>query len=186
MFAYLLSWVGEVGRDIINSWGLSDNDNKNIDLLVQKFGRRRHTARKKNNVFARYLFQERRQRQGKPFDSFVTDPRNVAKNCGYSDPYETKIILSQASCPRTSERKLLNQGETLIMEKALDIAATYKTTQQYLLSMAAIAEPADNVDSITMDTCLRFEAALIDYGHLFTSRGSSDRLWTPVYESIQL
>ena len=91
MCAYLLTWVGEAGRDIINSCGLSDDDNKNIDLLVQTFGRRSHTARKKNHVFARYLFQERRQRQGEPLDSFVTDPRNVVKNCGYSDPYETEI-----------------------------------------------------------------------------------------------
>ena len=71
MCAYLLTRVGEAGRDMFNSWGFRDDDNKNIDLLVQTFGRRRHIARIKNYEFARYLFQERRQRQGERLTSPV-------------------------------------------------------------------------------------------------------------------
>ena len=39
-----------------------------------------NSAPKKNTVFARYIFQERKQ-EDEPFDSFITDLRNPVKDC---------------------------------------------------------------------------------------------------------
>ena len=115
--AYLLIWVGETGRKIFNSWGLSDPDKKKISILFEKFGE--HVAPKKNTVFGRYIFQSRTQQQGETFETFVTDLRNLVKDCEYTNPNEMvrdKIVGGI----RSSEirEKLLTEGDTLTMEKA--------------------------------------------------------------------
>ena len=46
--AYLLIWVGNAGRYILNSWGLSEEDSQNIDTLLRRF--RDHTAPMKNSL----------------------------------------------------------------------------------------------------------------------------------------
>ena len=83
--AYLLIWVGNTGREIFNSWGMSEEDSKNINTLMERF--QQHSAPKKNTVFAQYIFQERKQ-EDKPFDSFITDLRNLVKDCHYDKPEE--------------------------------------------------------------------------------------------------
>ena len=145
--ACLLIWVGKTGRDIFNSWNLDAPDRENIDTLYTLF--KNHTAPRRNSVFARYVFQERKQ-PGEAVEHFVTDLRNMVKDCSYEKPDEMvrgKIasgIASQAICD-----KLLHEGDNLNMEKAIEIAVTHKTTRQHQASMAAIGEPADNVDTIT-------------------------------------
>ena len=143
--AYLLIWAGPTGRDIFNSWGLSDADSKNIETLLQKF--REHAQPKTNTVFARYVFQERRQMAEEPFDTFVTDLRNLVKECKYGTPEEMvrdKIVSGVYS--KDIREKLLNEGDTLTMEKAIGIAINYETTQQHLKSMAGTA--SESVDVI--------------------------------------
>ena len=74
----------------------------------------------------------------------------MVKDCSYEKPDEmvrgeiASGIASQAIC-----EKLLHEGDNLNMEKAIEIAVTHKTTRQHQASMAAIGEPADNVDTIT-------------------------------------
>lgn len=68
--AYVLIWVGNAGRDIFNSWGLMEEDSRNIDTLLCRF--HDHMAPKKNAVFARYVFQEWKQAD-ESFDAFITD-----------------------------------------------------------------------------------------------------------------
>ena len=76
--AYLLIWVGETGRDIFKSWNLDAPDRENIDTLYTLF--ENHTAPWRSSVFARYVFQERKQQPGEAFEHFVTDLRNMVKD----------------------------------------------------------------------------------------------------------
>ena len=144
--AYLLIWVGNTGREIFNSWGLSEEDSKNINTLMERF--QQHSAPKKNTVFARYIFQERKQ-EDEPFDSFITDLRNLVKDCHYDKPEEMvrdKIVSGIKS--QEIREKLLTEGDALTMEKAIDIAIMHETTQQRLRSMATTSPTADSIDSI--------------------------------------
>ena len=58
--AYILIWAGETGREICNSWGLTDDQKKKKDvtILFERF--EAHATPKKNTVFARYVFHERK------------------------------------------------------------------------------------------------------------------------------
>ena len=99
-------------------------------------------------MFSHYKFQERKQKQGETFETFVTDLRNLAKDCNYDKPSEMvrdRIVAGILS--QDIYEKLLTEGNTLTMDKAIGIAVTYETTQQYLKSMATSATPT-NVDAI--------------------------------------
>jgi len=141
--AYLLIWVGETGREIFNSWNLSDEDSKNLDALYTNFTT--HTLPRKNSVFCRYIFQERRQQQGETFETFVTDLRNMVKDCSYDKPEEMvrdRIVSGVAS--QDVREKLLHEGDALTMQKAIEITTTFEATKKQLASMAA----GDSVDAL--------------------------------------
>ena len=78
--------VGETARDIFTSWNSSGADSKKIDIIYQKFSE--HLSPKKNKLFYRYIFHERKQRPGESFETFVTDLRNLVKDCEYDNPHE--------------------------------------------------------------------------------------------------
>ena len=84
--AYFRIWIGETGRRIFKSWNLTEQDSKNADILFNKFDE--YTAPKKNTVFSLSKFQERKQQQGETFETFVTDLRNLVKDCNYDKPSE--------------------------------------------------------------------------------------------------
>ena len=145
--AYLLIWVGNAGRDIYNSWGLSEEESQDIDTLLRRF--RDHTAPKKNTVFAKYVFQERKQAD-ESFDAFVTDLRNLVHNCQYDNPKE--MVRDKIVCGVKSQEvreKLLTEGDDLMMDRAIEKAVTYETMQQRLRSMATGLSTTDNTDAIT-------------------------------------
>ena len=99
-------------------------------------------------MFSRYKFQERKQQQGETFETFVTDLRNLVKDCNYDKPSEMvrdRIVASILS--QDIREKLLTEGDTHTMDKAIDLAVTYETTQQCLKSMATSATPT-RVDAI--------------------------------------
>ena len=131
---------------MFKSWNLAEQDNKSTDILFNKVAE--YTAPKKNTVFSHSKFQERKQQQGETFETFVTDLRDLVKDCSYDKPSQmvrdriVAGILSQDMC-----EKLLTEGDTLTMGKAIDLAVTYETTQQCLKSMATSAAPT-RVDAI--------------------------------------
>ena len=132
--AYMLIWVGETGRDIYNSWNLSEEDSKKIDILYDQF--EKHTLPRKNSLFSRYLFQKREQRPGENFETFVTDLRNQTKDCAFDKPDERvrdQIVAGIAST--TIREKLLDIGDSLTMQKAIEIATTFEATQKQLALM---------------------------------------------------
>ena len=79
-------WVGETGRDIFTSWNLSGADSKKISITCQKFSE--HLSPKKNKPFCTYIFRERKQQPGESSETFVTDLRNLVKDCEYNNPNE--------------------------------------------------------------------------------------------------
>ena len=132
--AYIRLWIGEKGRDIFRSWNLSAEDSKNPEVILQAF--REYCAPKKNTVFARFVFQERRQKDGETFENFVTDLRNMVKECEYLEPdnmVRDKIVSGIRS--KEIRHLLLTEGDKLTMSKTIEIANSYEITQQCLKEM---------------------------------------------------
>ena len=55
--------------DILSSVGLSQDDKKNYDTIVQRF---EHFVKKTNSIFKRTKFNQRKQEEGESVDDFVT------------------------------------------------------------------------------------------------------------------
>ena len=144
--AYLLIWVGEKGRQIFNSWNLPDGDEKKFNVISSKF--KEHTAPRKNTVFSRYRFHQRVQQSEDTTETFVTDLRILVKDCAYRDPDDMvrdRIVFGTNS--NKVREKLLNEGDDLNLEKAVEIAMTFEITQKHLQSMASSLNP-NNIDVI--------------------------------------
>ena len=133
---YILIWVGQRGREIFNSWGLSEAEAKNTNTLFTKF--QAHTRPKTNKVFARYKFHERKQHIGESFEDFVTDLRNLVRECGFANDAKDEMVRDRIVAGVTSSEireKLLNVGDTLTMQSAITIVTSHEATKQYLSSM---------------------------------------------------
>lgn len=127
MLTYAHEWVTQ--EETYNSWSLSDEDSKNSDTIFTKF--KEHIAPRKNSVFSRYVFQKRNQQQGETLEIFVTDLRNLVKDCSYDTPEEMvrdRIVGGIVS--EDIREKLLLEGNELTMKKAIEISITHKTTKQ--------------------------------------------------------
>ena len=133
--AYILIWVGIEGREIFNSWNLTPEQGQDYAFLFTQF--RKHTEPQKNTLFSRYIFQTRRQKDDESFVAFATDLRNLAKECSYDKPEEMVRDRIVAGINNEDVReKLLTEGDSLTMTKAIQIATTHETTQAQLKSMA--------------------------------------------------
>lgn len=181
--AYILIWVGQKGRDIFNAWNLTEDEEKDPSTILQKF--KQYTSPKTNKVFARYVFHERKQKEGEPFEAFATDLRNLVKDCGYgentNEMVRDRIVAGILSAD--VREKLLNKGDELSMESAIDIAVTHEVTRQRLESMAnnTPTEPKD-VDAIKSRH--QTPSARADQGHIKQCRncgGSHARRSCPAF-----
>lgn len=91
---------------------------------------------KANPIFARYKFHEKTQDSGESFEHFVTELKLLVKDCDYekSEEMVRDRIVFGTNSPHVRE-KLLSQGRTLTLEKAIDIARSYELAQSQLKAM---------------------------------------------------
>ena len=131
---YLLLWVGENGRDIYDTWNLSADDKKKLDVHFERF--QQHVQPKKNSIFARYKFNEEKQETNEKIEQFVTRIGLMAKDCDFKEPNEMirdRIVFGTNS--HKVKERLINEGDNLTLEKAIQIAQTYEYSREQLKKM---------------------------------------------------
>ena len=120
--SFLLIWVGEKGRDIRNTWTLSDKEGKRLQTFYCKF--EAYVTPKSNEVFACYKFQARVQAEGEPFENFVTDLKLLVKDCSYPEDEKWFVIVLCLVCNPNIRKKLINKGNELTLDSAIEMAQT--------------------------------------------------------------
>lgn len=133
--SYLLLWVGEKGRDIHNTWTLTEDESKTLKAYYDRY--EAYVMPKSNVIFARYKFNEKVQGQNEPFEQFVTDLRLLAKDCNYANSEEMirdRVVFGIRS-PRVRE-KLLDAGSELTLDKAIDIVRSHEIAQEQLRTIS--------------------------------------------------
>lgn len=68
--SFLLLWIGDKGRDISNTWTLTEDEAKLLKTYYDRFSE--YLTPKANPIFARYKFQEKTQGNSESFEHFVT------------------------------------------------------------------------------------------------------------------
>ncbi|KAL9956099.1 hypothetical protein ACROYT_G037526 [Oculina patagonica] len=139
--SYLLIWVGQKGRDIYNTWtGISVDDRKKLQTYYDRF--ENHVSPKSNPVFARFKFHSRTQDTSETAEKFITALRMLAQDCDFKDPDEMirdRIVFGTNSLK--VREKLISKGAKLTLDKAIEIARSFESSQAQLTAMAP-----DNVD----------------------------------------
>ena len=81
--------MGEEAEDILRSFGLSADDSKKYDVVKAKFDG--HFVKRRNVIYERAKFNQRRQEQGETVDSFITALYGLAEHCGYAGLHDEMI-----------------------------------------------------------------------------------------------
>ena len=137
--SYLLLWVGEKGRDIYNTWTLSEDESKKLKTYYDKY--ESYVKPKTNSLFCRYKLENRKQGPSEPLDQYITDLKLLVKDCGYpnNDEMVRDRIVFGIHITKLRD-KLIDIGDELTLEKAIEMSRTYEETQEQLKSFTANGE----------------------------------------------
>ena len=81
--------MGDISDDILSLFGLSEGDKDKYDVVVEKF--EAHFVKKRNVIFERAKFNQRRQEEGEPVDDFVTSLYCLLEQCKYGGLHDEMI-----------------------------------------------------------------------------------------------
>ena len=85
----LIYTMGDDADDILRSFRLSEADSKNYDSVVSAFDS--HFVKRRNVIYERAKFNQRRQEPREPVDAFITALYGLAEHCGYASLHEEMI-----------------------------------------------------------------------------------------------
>ncbi|XP_069110194.1 uncharacterized protein [Argopecten irradians] len=111
--------MGGEAEDIIKSFGLSDEDSKTYDKVVEKFDN--YFITRRNTIFERARFNHRRQNEGESAENFIMALYALVEHCEYgelkSEMIRDRIVVGIRDS-RLSEK--LQLDATLTLEKAVN------------------------------------------------------------------
>lgn len=142
---YFLLNIGQRGRDVYNTWTISEEDKNKTKVLFDKF--EAYCKPQKNIVLARYRFGKRSQQNGETIDDYVTELTRLAADCNYGtlkdELIRDRMILGCCNT-QISER---------LLEEELGFKDAIKTARSIEISKKQISEmnfenTASHVDAI--------------------------------------
>ena len=86
----LIYAMGDQADDILRSIALTEEERKTYDIVRDKL--ERHFVQRRNVIFERAKFNQRRQEDGEPVDSFITALYALAEHCAYYGALHDEMI----------------------------------------------------------------------------------------------
>ena len=139
--SYLFIWVSQKGRDIYNTWtGISEEDRQKLQTYYDRF--ENHISPKANPVFARFKFHSRTQDTSETAEKFITALRILAQDCDFKAQDEMirdRIVFGTNSLK--VREKLISKGAKLTLDKAIEIARSFESSQAQLTERGWLYTP---------------------------------------------
>ena len=85
----LIYAMGDEADDILKSFHLSDGDSKKYKTVKEKFDE--YFIRRRNVIYERAKFNQRKQEPQESVDSFITSLHCLAEHCSYGELYNEMI-----------------------------------------------------------------------------------------------
>ncbi|ELU17675.1 hypothetical protein CAPTEDRAFT_194701 [Capitella teleta] len=134
---YLLLWAGREGRQITDSWTLTEDEKKKLKPYWDRF--KKHVQPKSKFRLARHQLRSTRQLKGEPVDVSVRILLAIGKDCEYDELDEQLIdALIFGLNSATVQKKLLQKDKDLTFEQAITTARLEEAT---LKQMEGITNP---------------------------------------------
>ena len=157
--SYLQLWLGPTGIDLIHTFQLSENDQKNPKAIMDRL--EKHFSPKTNFRLARFNLQKIKQRTTESTDDFIARLRLQSDKCRFTDENEKQSrILEQliaGSIHQQIQEKLLTKDETFTLDQAVDLCRTHEANLQH---MADFCEPQARNGDASMQAHALNNAAL--------------------------
>ena len=125
--------AGEEVLKIFHTFGLSDEDNVKIDVVIKTF--KEYCTPKKNVTYQRHVFNTRAEGAAEGIDVYDTELRKLPRNCEFGELHDPDRIVCGI---RSNEvRKRLLREKYLTLERAVEKCARHlrllKTRRRILL-----------------------------------------------------
>ena len=141
----LMYCMGDEADDILSSLGLSDNDKKSYDAVKTKL--EGHFVKRRNIIYERAKFNQRRQEEGESVNSFVTSLHCLAEYCGYeglkNEMIRDRIVVGLRDANLSMKLQMVPH---LSVEKAVTLVRQSEAVQQQQSVVRGEPEAIDSVD----------------------------------------
>ncbi|XP_063227048.1 uncharacterized protein LOC134533454 [Bacillus rossius redtenbacheri] len=129
--AILLNLVGEDAVEVFNTFNLSDDDRKQFDAVIAAF--KMYASEKRNVLYERFVLYSRKQKEGEPFQQFITDLKKLVRSCEFGSQTDEIIrnCVFMGVRDKTLQKEML-PTKYLTLEKACDLAKLAEISDQQL------------------------------------------------------
>lgn len=87
--AKFLNAIGKEAVELYDSLNLTEDQQRSYNAVIEAFDA--FCKPKTNEVYERFTFYQRNQKEGEPFDSFLMDIKRLARTCVFGDMEETML-----------------------------------------------------------------------------------------------
>ncbi|XP_061167955.1 uncharacterized protein K02A2.6-like [Saccostrea echinata] len=148
----LIYAMGNEAEDIFHSFGLGEEDAKKYDTVSNKF--QTHFVSRRNVIFERAKFNQRKQKEGESADSFITALYTLVEHCEYGALKDEMIrdrIVVGIRDSKLSEKLQLNPQ--LKLEEAVNQARQKEAVQKQQAivrnELSSFSGGTANVDAVS-------------------------------------
>lgn len=129
-----LNAVGEEAIEIFDTFELTEAQRQSYNDVIEAF--ESFCKPKKNTVYERFMFYQRKQKDGEPFDTFLMDIKRLAKTCEFAEK-EREMLRDQIVMGIYDKKVQLKLLETsdLNYEKAVEKGRQGETTKEQIDTM---------------------------------------------------
>ena len=126
----LLTCIGQHGREIYNTFSLTEENKLNFDHILDKF--EEYCSPKKNMTLIRHKFLSYKQREGQTFSEFLTQLRKLSTDCEFGELKDSLIrdIIVIGILDKRVQERLLRESE-LTLKRAIEISTSSEQTKQH-------------------------------------------------------
>ncbi|KAL5488848.1 hypothetical protein EMCRGX_G017861 [Ephydatia muelleri] len=161
--------IGPAGRDIYNTFNVSDQDKNKISILFQKF--KGYCKPKQNVTVERYRFNTRSQQEGESIDQYVTALKLMTRNCAFGT-LEEELIRDRIVCGVSSEKI----KERLLRERDLTFHRPLSSKGVSTLTQKEEEEEHSDADELVVGTLNAKQTVEMGINECFASFRVQDRV----------
>ncbi|XP_063361440.1 uncharacterized protein LOC134658236 [Cydia amplana] len=145
--AVFMACIGPDAVVIYNTFNLTSDEQLQLQTIKDKFTK--HFTPKINESYERYIFNTIIQKEGQPFDEFLTELKSKVKNCAYGTVEDSlirdRIVVGVRS---DSLREKLLAEQDLTLQKTIDLSRSAEQVKMQVKTM----KQAPTVDAVTWNS----------------------------------
>jgi hypothetical protein len=153
--ATLLTLLGPAGQDIYRSFQLTEEERTNMTIVKQRFTN--FFSPQVKEVFERFRFHSRLQKEDETFDEFVTALRDLVATCNFSPQEEEKAIRDRIVMGlrvASVREDIFSLPEPVTLQQVLAVCRRVEAAEQYMRAMSSKdrREEVNNVEQAPIST----------------------------------